>query len=86
MTQRLVDAFVGVLKFGVLARDSDRDMLLERAGAFDQFLPRLEVSLARLNAELLENHIIEPLTRKDQRNLIEFVVIHRLEHGIGRQV
>jgi len=71
MGQRLVDAFVGVLKVDVLADDGDLDALLGADNPLHKTLPVRHIRRRRRDAEELAGDLVQFFLLQLERQLID---------------
>ena len=89
--QALRDRLVGVLVLDVLADERDRDLplgVLETAQEVDPVLQvgrRVHVQ-RRVEAEALEDHLVQLLLAQQQRDLVDRLGVERLDHRLGADV
>ena len=81
MLERFVDREVGVVKLDVLPDQGDLDGLVAVAEPLDELVPRTEVGLVRLQAELLADKPVEPLLLKRLRHQVNVGHVHRRHDG-----
>ena len=71
MGERLVDRFVGIGQFDVLADHCNLDLELGLAQRIDDFDPAIHVSRTTLTTEMLQNAGIQVLLTKYQRQFVD---------------
>ena len=81
MNQRFLDALVAVDVVGVLADDGDADALVRVGDALDELLPAREIRRRGVEAELLDDALVEALLVEPERDLVDRADVRTLDHG-----
>ena len=82
-----VDRLISILEFDVFTDDADAHMVLRLEETADDFTPRRDVDGAALQAEALDNHIVDPLFGELQRELVDGVLdVAAFEDGLEADV
>ena len=69
--ERFVDRLVGVAVLDVLADDGDRHFVLRIADALHQLLPVVDVELAGLEPQLLDDQLVELVLGQAERHFVD---------------
>ncbi len=74
VNDRLIDRFVGIVQFNVLADHADANAVPRRDQLANNVLPVRHVGRRRLQVQQAANQIIQPLALEHQRHLIDRVL------------
>src|SRR5687768_624287 len=80
MDERFLYALVAVDEVGVLADDGDLHALAGRDDALDHVLPVREIRRGALDAELLQDLVVESLVAERERDLVDGRYVGRFDH------
>ena len=82
VSERLVQALVGVLQLDILADDADRDLARGVAQALHQVDPGLHVPLAGLEPEATQDLGVKTFACQHQRNFVDVLDVFRGDHSL----
>src|SRR5262249_38855465 len=75
VNQSLIQALVGIFQLDVLTNDANGDLAVGVFDRVDQLRPASNVQVACRQVQLLDDHVVEALMRKHQRNVVDGVYI-----------
>src|SRR5439155_11320928 len=84
VSERLVQALVGVLQLDILTHDGDRDLAAGMAQTLHQVNPGLHIPLGGLEPEATQDLGVKTFARQHQRNFVNVLDVFRGDHSLFR--